>query len=47
MVFITLLIFYVLGYWVFHAIGPVRILPFVALVVLVIDRLMIWRYRRG
>jgi len=43
MVFITLLLFYVLGYWVFHATGPVRLLPYVALVLLAIDRVMIWK----
>ena len=41
---ITLLIFYALGVWVFHATGPVRVLPLAALVVLIIDRLLIRRY---
>lgn len=39
-----LLIFYALGVWVFHATGPVRFLPIVAVVVLAIDRLLIWKY---
>jgi hypothetical protein len=45
MVFITLLIFYVLGVWVFRAIGTVRILPLVALGLLAADRCLIWHYR--
>jgi hypothetical protein len=40
---ITLLIFYALGVWVFHA-TAVRVLPVVAIAVLVIDRLLIWKY---
>jgi hypothetical protein len=40
---ITLLIFYALGVWVFHA-TAVRVLPLVAVAVLVIDRLLIWKY---
>jgi hypothetical protein len=39
------LIFYGLGVWVFHATGPVQILPLVALGLLAADRFLIWRYR--
>jgi len=45
MVFTTLMIFYVLGVWVFRATGPVRMLPYVAVSVLVIDRVLVRWYR--
>jgi hypothetical protein len=45
MVFTTLMIFYGLGVWVFHATGAVRLLPIVAVALIIIDRLLIWRYR--
>ena len=41
-IFVVLMLFYVLGLFVFHATGPVHILPFVALIVPVID----WILRR-
>jgi hypothetical protein len=34
-VFIVLLLFYVLGLFVFHATGPIHILPFVAVAALI------------
>jgi hypothetical protein len=46
MVFLTLLIFYALGLRMFPDFAPVQALPVVALVVLIIDRLLIIRYRR-
>jgi hypothetical protein len=45
-VFITLLIFYVLGLRVFHGNWPIHILPVVAGILLVIDRALIAIYRR-
>jgi hypothetical protein len=45
MIAIALLIFYVLGTWIFHATGPVRFLPYVAVIVFIIDRLLIRHYR--
>lgn len=44
-VVITLLVFYALGIWVFHATGPVRVLPLIALLVLIIDRFFIHKYK--
>jgi hypothetical protein len=41
---ITLLLFYVLGLFVFHATGPVHILPFVAVAILLFDRFLMRRY---
>ena len=41
---ITLLLFYVLGLFVFHATGPVHILPFVAVAILLLDRFLRRRY---
>ncbi|MDX6382760.1 MAG: hypothetical protein QOK48_333 [Blastocatellia bacterium] len=41
---ITLLLFYVLGLFVFHATGPVHVLPFVALALPVVDW---WLVRRS
>jgi hypothetical protein len=46
MVFITLLIFYALGVWVFRGNWPVRILPVAAVILLVIDRALVAIYRR-
>ena len=46
-IFIVLLLFYVLGLLVFHASGPVHILPFVAIAVLVIDWLLKRKYAAG
>ena len=45
MVSITLLIFYGLGAWVFHVPEQVRVIPIIATVVFIIDRLLILRYR--
>ena len=39
-IFVTLLLFYVLGLFVFHATGPVHILPFVAVAVPLLDRFL-------
>lgn len=44
-IFIVLLLFYFLGLTAFHATGPIHILPYVAVVVLVIDRLLRLRRR--
>ncbi len=41
----TLLVFYALGVWVFHANGPVRALPLIAVCVLIVDRLLIRKYK--
>ena len=40
----TILIFYALATWVFHATGLVRFLPILAVAVLLVDRLLIWKY---
>ena len=40
---ITLLLFYVLGLFVFHATGPVHVLPFAAVAVLLLDRILMRR----
>jgi len=45
MIFVTLLLFYVLGLFVFHATGPVHILPFVAVAIPLIDRFLVRRYK--
>jgi len=42
---IVLLLFYVLGLYVFHATGPVHVLPFVAVAVPLVDRLLTRRAR--
>ena len=42
---VALLLVYVLGLFVFHAAGPVHILPFVAVAVLLLDRVLIRRYK--
>ena len=39
-IFVTLLLFYVLGLFVFHATGPVHILPFVAVAIPLLDRFL-------
>jgi hypothetical protein len=44
-IFIVLLLFYVLGLSVFHARGPIHILPFVAIAVLLIHRMLRRRYQ--
>jgi hypothetical protein len=40
---VTLLLFYVLGLFVFHATGPVHVLPFVAVAVALVDNVLIRR----
>jgi hypothetical protein len=40
---IVLLLFYVLGLFVFHATGPVHILPFVVVAVPLLDRVLMRR----
>jgi hypothetical protein len=42
---ITLLLFYVLGLFVFHATGPVHVLPFVVVAVLLIDYFLRRKYK--
>lgn len=42
---IVLLLFYVLGLFVFHATGPVHVLPFVAIAVPLIDRFLVRQSR--
>ena len=39
-IFIVLLLFYFLGLTAFHAKGPIYILPYVAVGVLIVDRLL-------
>jgi hypothetical protein len=39
-IFITLSLFYFLGLFVFHATGPVHVLPFVAVAVPLLDRFL-------
>jgi hypothetical protein len=41
----TLLLFYVLGLFVFHATGPVHVFPFVAVAVLFLDWFLMRRSR--
>ncbi|MDX6443825.1 MAG: hypothetical protein QOH71_899 [Blastocatellia bacterium] len=43
---ITLLLFYVLGLFVFHATGPVHVLPFAAIALALVDWLLVRRTRR-
>ena len=43
MIIVTLMIFYALGVAVFHA-TSVQILPGVALLVLTVDRWLVWKY---
>jgi len=45
MISIALLLFYVLGLFVFHATGPVHVLPFVAVAVLLVDRFLTRNYK--
>jgi hypothetical protein len=45
LIFIVLLLFYVLGLIVFHATGPVHVLPFAAVAVLLVDRILLRRYK--
>ena len=44
-IFIVLLLFYVLGVSVFHATGPIHVLPFAAVAVLLAYYMLIRRYR--
>ena len=46
MIIITLVIFYALGVAVFHAPG-MEILPGIALLVLIADRWLVWKYSRS
>ncbi|HEY6045887.1 MAG TPA: hypothetical protein VIU65_04745 [Pyrinomonadaceae bacterium] len=46
MVFLTLMIFYALGLRMFPDFAPVQALPIVAIAFLIIDRLLIMKYRR-
>jgi hypothetical protein len=46
-IFIVLLLFYVLGLFVFHATGPVHVLPFVAVAVPLLDRILARRHKAG
>lgn len=43
-IFVVLLLFYVLGLFVFHATGPIHIVPFVAIAVPLIDRFLVRKY---
>jgi hypothetical protein len=43
MIIITLLTFYALGVGVFHA-SSVQVLPGIALLVLIADRWLVWKY---
>jgi hypothetical protein len=45
MISIALLLFYVLGLFVFHATGPVHVLPFVAVAVPLVDRFLTRNYK--
>ncbi|HEV8138130.1 MAG TPA: hypothetical protein VGP81_00030 [Pyrinomonadaceae bacterium] len=45
MIIITLLIFYALGVGVFHA--SVQVLPGIAMLVLIADRWLVWKYSQG
>ena len=44
---VVLLLFYILGLFVFHATGPVHILPFVAVAVPLIDHFLVRKYKAG
>jgi hypothetical protein len=46
MIVITLLIFYGLGVGVFHATSA-QVLPGIALLVLIADRWLVWKYSQG
>lgn len=41
LIFVTLMLFYVLGLFVFHATGPIHLLPFVAVAVPLIDHFLV------
>jgi len=43
---LILLVFYVLGLFVFHGTGAIHVLPFLALVVLATDYLVTKRFRK-
>jgi hypothetical protein len=43
---LILLIFYALGLFVFHGTAAIHLLPFLALVVLIVDYLLAKRFRR-
>lgn len=43
---ITLLLFYILGLFVFHATGPVHVLPFAALALPLVNWFLVRRARR-
>ena len=42
---VVLLLFYVLGLFVFHATGPIHILPFVAIAVPLIDYFLVRKHK--
>ena len=44
-ILIVLLLFYVLGLFVFHATGPVHILPFVMIAIPIVDRILVRKYK--
>lgn len=44
-IFVVLLLFYVLGLFVFHATGPVHILPFVMIAIPIVDRILVRKYK--
>ena len=46
-VFAVLMIFYLLGVFEFHAPTTIHILPLVAAVVLILDYLIVKRFRKG
>jgi hypothetical protein len=46
LVMIVLLVFYFLGLFVFHATGPIHILPFVAVATLIGYLWLLRRYRK-
>jgi len=46
-VFAVLMIFYLLGVFEFHAPSTIHILPFVAVGVLIVDYVMVKRFKKG
>jgi len=42
---IVLWLFYILGLFVFHATGPVHIIPFVAVAIPLLDRVLVRRFK--
>ena len=44
---LILLVFYALGLFVFHGTRAIHLLPFLALMVLIVDYLLVKRFRRG